>query len=133
MPPRRRSRRRRAYLHPACRRLRRRGVEVVYTPDANTLAVGDFVFGAALQLIRPWATFRERAYEPAEFKHIRSTLRGRQLDELTIGILGLGRVGKRVGHIAANGFGMRVIYNDVVEPKAIDFQATAVDKPTLFR
>src|SRR5688572_30509240 len=31
---------------------RRRGVEVVYTPDANTLAVGDFVFGAILQLIR---------------------------------------------------------------------------------
>ena len=36
---------------------RRRGVEVVYTPDANTLAVGDFVFGAVLQLLRPWARF----------------------------------------------------------------------------
>src|SRR6266571_3657611 len=39
---------------------RRRGVEVVYTPDANTWAVGDFVFGLILQLIRPYAAFRER-------------------------------------------------------------------------
>src|SRR5205085_10971088 len=32
---------------------RRRGVQVVYTPDANTLAVADFVFGYMLQLLRP--------------------------------------------------------------------------------
>src|SRR5262245_9318929 len=43
---------------------RARGVEVVYTPDANTLAVGDFVFGYMLQLLRPWLIFRERAYTP---------------------------------------------------------------------
>ena len=39
---------------------RSRGVEVVYTPDANTLAVGDFVIGYALQLLRPWAIFKDR-------------------------------------------------------------------------
>src|ERR1700729_3541954 len=50
---------------------RRRGIEVVYTPDANTLAVGDFVFGYLLQILRPWAFFREKAYPPAEFKRIR--------------------------------------------------------------
>src|SRR5436189_5531746 len=65
---------------------RARGVEVVYTPDANTWAVGDFVIGYALQLLRPWAFFKERAYEPKEFKHLRNTLRGVQLNELTIGI-----------------------------------------------
>src|SRR5437016_12947684 len=43
---------------------RRRGVEVVYTPDANTWAVGDFVFGYMLQLLRPWAFFKDAAYEP---------------------------------------------------------------------
>jgi D-3-phosphoglycerate dehydrogenase len=116
---------------PACRA---RGVEVVYTPDANTLAVGDFVIGYALQLLRPWAFFKERAYEPQEFKHVRNTLRGVQLNELTIGILGLGRVGRRVGKIAANGFDMRVLYNDLLDVQAqLTFPATAVDKPTLFR
>ena len=113
---------------------RRRGIEVVYTPDANTLAVGDFVFGYMLQMLRPWAFFRERVYEPKEFKRIRDTMRGRQLNELTLGILGMGRVGRRVGHIAANGFGMRVIYNDVQDVRPLlDFPATSVDKPTLYR
>lgn len=115
---------------PECRR---RGIEVVYTPDANTLAVGDFVFGYLLQLLRPWEFFRDAVYPPKEFKRIRDTVRGRQLNELTIGILGMGRVGRRMGHIAANGFGMRVIFNDFLQPTDLDFPATPVDKPTLYR
>src|SRR5207247_7461934 len=63
---------------------RRRGVEVVYTPDANTLAVADFVFGLMLQLLRPWAIFRARTYEPKEFNRIRDTVPGARLDELTL-------------------------------------------------
>jgi phosphoglycerate dehydrogenase-like enzyme len=113
---------------------RARGVKVAYTPDANTLAVGDFVIGCVLQLLRPWARFRDRAYEPAEFKRVRDTLRGEQLNELTVGVLGMGRVGRRVGHIAVNGFGARVIYNDLPDVRPhLTFPATAVDKPTLFR
>jgi phosphoglycerate dehydrogenase-like enzyme len=112
---------------------RLRGVEVVFTPDANTLAVGDFVIGYMLQLLRPWAFFREKAYEPKEFKRIRNTVRGRQLNELTLGILGMGRVGRRMGRIA-RGFGMRVIYNDVLDVHGeLDFPAESVDKSTLYR
>lgn len=116
---------------PACRA---RDVEVVYTPAANTLAVGDFVVGMMLQLLRPWCAFRDAAYPPKEFKKIRDTVRGRQLNELTIGILGMGRVGRRVGRIAASGFGMRVLYNDLLDVMpVIDFPATSVDKTTLYR
>jgi D-3-phosphoglycerate dehydrogenase len=116
---------------PACRA---RGVEVVYTPDANTLAVADFVIGFALQLLRPWAIFRDRVYSPAEFKRLRNTLRGVQLNELTFGILGMGRVGRRVGKLAAIGFGARVIYNDLLDVRPhLTFPAVSVDKPTLFR
>jgi phosphoglycerate dehydrogenase-like enzyme len=116
---------------PACRA---RGVEVVYTPDANTQAVAEFVVGLALQLLRPWAFFRDRAYEPAEFKRLRDTLRGAQLNELTVGVLGMGRVGRRVGQVAANGFGARVIYNDLLDVRPhLTFPATPVDPPTLFR
>lgn len=116
---------------PACRA---RGVEVVYTPDANTRAVGDFVVGLALQLLRPWAAFRDRAYAPAEFKRLRDTLRGVQVDELTVGVLGMGRVGRRVGHLFAAGFGARVIYHDRVDVRPhLTFPAESVDPPTLFR
>ncbi len=107
---------------------RRRGIEVVYTPDANTMAVGDFVIGYMLQLLRPWNFFRECAYEPTEFKRIRDSVRGRQLNELTLGILGMGRVGRRLGHIAANGFGMRVIYNDL-----LDVQRNWISQPSPWR
>jgi D-3-phosphoglycerate dehydrogenase len=116
---------------PACRR---RGIEVVYTPDANTVAVGDFVIGYMLQLLRPWGVFRDKAYDPKEFKRIRNSQRGVQLNELTLGILGMGRVGRRLGHVAARGFGMKVIYNDLLDVHSqLDFPATPVDKPTLYR
>lgn len=113
---------------------RARGVEVCYTPDANTVAVGDFVFGSILQLLRPWCHFKQTIYPPKEFKRIRNTVRGRQLDELTIGILGMGRVGRRVGRIATHGFGMKVIYNDLLDVQSqLTFPATSVDKATLYR
>jgi len=111
---------------------RKRGVEVVYTPDANTIAVGDFVIGGILQVIRPWVPFREQVPTPKEFKRVRAELRGRQLNELTLGILGMGRVGKRVGKLAA-GFGMRILYNDIIDPGPLEFAATSVDKTTLYR
>ncbi len=115
---------------PACRA---RGVEVVHTPDANTLAVGDYIFGVLLRLVRPWAFFQDEAPAPDEFKRIRNSIAGRQLDELTLGILGMGRVGRRVGRIASAGFGMRVIYNDLLDvAPPLPFPATAVDKPNLW-
>ena len=56
------------------------------------------------------------------------------LQELTLGVLGMGRVGRRVGRIAALGFGMRVIYNDLLDvAPLLDFPAAAVDKPALYR
>ena len=116
---------------PACRA---RGVEVVYTPDANTLAVGDFVFGYMLQLLRPWCFFKDRAYEPKEFKKIRDSVRGVQLNELTLGVLGMGRVGRRVSTIATGGFGMKVLYNDLLDVQSqLPFSATPVDKTTLLQ
>jgi phosphoglycerate dehydrogenase-like enzyme len=113
---------------------RGRNIEVVYTPDANTRAVGDFCIGYMLQLLRPWCFFKDKAYDDAEFKRLRATVRGQQLDELTLGILGMGRVGRRLGKIAATGFGMRVIYNDLLDVRdQLDFPAESVDKDTLYR
>jgi 2'-5' RNA ligase len=67
-------------------------------------------------------------YDPATFRKTRDRLKGRQLDELTLGILGLGRVGKRVARIGSAGFGMRVIYNDLVDPGPLPFEARPCDK-----
>jgi phosphoglycerate dehydrogenase-like enzyme len=113
---------------------RARGVEVVHTPDANTVAVGDFVFGLMIQLLRPWCFFKDQIIPPEEFKSLRARVRGRQLDELTLGILGMGRVGRRVGRIGSLGFGMKVIYNDLLDVQSqLTFPGTPVDKPTLYQ
>jgi len=112
---------------------RARGVEVVYTPDANTIAVSEYVIGLVLQLIRPYAFFSDRVYDAKEFKRVRNQQRGLQLSELTMGILGMGRVGRRLGRLASSGLRMRVIYNDLPDVRPLlDFEATSVDKPTLF-
>lgn len=93
---------------------RGRGVEVVYTPDANTRAVVELVTAFVLDALRP-RVFLDRAVDLAEWKRIRGELVAeRQLSELTLGVLGLGRVGSAVARVGA-ALGMRVIFNDVSE------------------
>jgi len=95
---------------------RDRGVQVVYTPDANTKAVSEFVPGIALQLVRP---FHANAldFTDAGFKRLRED-GGEHLGDLTIGILGMGRVGRMTAGVLTLGFGCRVIYHDLADVSA---------------
>lgn len=113
---------------------RARGVEVVYTPEANTVAVAEYVFGVILALWRSIRDYGMEVSDPRAFKRYRATLRGRQLNESTLGILGMGRIGQTVGRIAAQGFGMRVLYHDIADVRsAVTYAATSVDRQTLVR
>lgn len=89
-----------------------RGIKVVYTPDANTQAVVEFVFRLLLEAVRPVHRLTAPA-SPDRWKQLRAeTVGRRQLNELTLGILGLGRIGKRMAAIG-RAFGMRVVYHDL--------------------
>ena len=91
---------------------RARSIEVVYTPDANTQAVVEYVFALLLDVLRPRVTL-PRAVDAKEWHRLREeTVGRRQLNELTIGLLGLGRVGKGVAKAAA-ALGCRVLFNDI--------------------
>jgi phosphoglycerate dehydrogenase-like enzyme len=46
--------------------------------------------------------------------HARTSMTGREIAGKTMGIVGFGRIGRRVGEIAHLGFGMTVLYNDIV-------------------
>ncbi|MEM6393213.1 MAG: NAD(P)-dependent oxidoreductase [Planctomycetota bacterium] len=116
---------------PACRA---RGVEVVYTPDANTQAVVEYALGLMLDRYRPRTPLTAHD-QPAPFHDLRKTEVGTQLDTLTLGILGLGRIGKRLGK-AAHALGIPVLACDLLPPEELlpylDYPIELVDHATLY-
>lgn len=77
---------------------RERGVEVVHAPEANTQAVVEYVTGLLLTHLRELA-YLDPSVTDEQFHQLRKTLSGRQINEMTIGILGFGRIGKRLGQV----------------------------------
>lgn len=106
-----------------------RGIPVVHTPAANTEAVVDFTIGHIILMNRHFLTLAGPV-SPEQFHQIRKESFGRFLSGATLGIVGAGRIGSRVGR-AAVGLGMKVLYNDI-KPIDLDYPAQAVDKPTLY-
>jgi len=114
---------------PACKA---RGVEVVHAPEANTLAVVDYVTRMLVEMNRRFWPLD--GYVPAkEFHEIRKQTFGRFLADLTLGIIGLGRIGSRVGRIA-KAMGMRVLGNALLPPEQllVDDPLEWVSKDELF-
>lgn len=111
---------------------RRRSIQVVYTPDANTQAVVEYVLCLIGDVVRPRVAL-SRAVGPEEWGHLRQTnVAAQQMNELTLGILGLGRVGKRLA-AAARAIGFTVVFNDLVEiPVEQRFGAASVAVGDLF-
>lgn len=111
-----------------------RGVQVVYTPGANTQSVAEHTFALMIGLSKhfPRMTAALAAYD----YHARTSLTGRDIAGKTIGIVGFGRIGRRVGEIAHLGFGMSVLYNDIVAPDDEEIErrcnARRVDPRELF-
>lgn len=111
---------------PACLA---RNIAVVHTPAANTLAVVDYTIGMIVQLNRRYWPMKGHV-SPEQFHKARGQMFGRFLSGATLGIVGAGRIGSRVGRAAA-GLGMKVLYNDIKSIR-LDYPAAAVDKDTLF-
>ena len=113
---------------------RRRGVEVVYTPEANSQAVVEYTLALMLDDLRPRVTIGE-PIDAATFHHYRKHKLGTQLDELTLGIVGFGRIGKGLGRVA-DALGMKLLVNDLLAESqlrpAVDYPFEFVDKPTLY-
>jgi D-3-phosphoglycerate dehydrogenase len=107
------------------------GIAVLHTPAASSDAVAEFTVALMLQLLRPmpWLAL---GYRQGQFRTLRETGHGAELRELTIGIVGMGRIGSRVGRICGAGFEAKVLYNDIVDVGPFAFETTSVDKPTLW-
>ena len=93
---------------------RRRGIEVVHTPDANTQAVVEYVTALLCDAIRP-RIFLTEAVDQTTWKEIRSEICGdSQMNEMSIGILGFGRIGRRIAEVAG-AIGLAVRYHDLLD------------------
>ena len=105
-----------------------RGAAIVHTPGRNAQAVAEFVVGQMVALARhvPAAErlVRDGAWtEPAE-AYIR--FQGRELAGATLGVIGLGAIGRAVARIAA-GFGMQTLAYDPYAPEMEGVEMTALD------
>lgn len=85
------------------------GIKIYRTPNAFTLPVADSVLGYILAFARrqPWM---DKAMKAGVWEKIQ----GRSLSECTLGIIGVGHIGKAVAR-RARAFGMTVLGNDIVE------------------
>ena len=72
---------------------RRRGIHVSYTPDAPAPAVSELTIGLMLSLLRKVQRSNVEMHD-GEWKRYF----GKRLSESTVGIIGLGRIGRRVVH-----------------------------------
>jgi len=86
-------------------------ITVVNTPDASTESVAEHVFALLLSKARdiPRADHALR-----EGKWIKKELRGTELKGKTLGVIGFGKIGSRLGEIAI-AFGMNVLAYDVID------------------
>lgn len=106
----------------ACARL---GVKIGNTPNAFTLPVADTVMGYILAFARrqPWM---DKAMKRGEWEKIP----GRSLSECTLGVIGVGNIGKAVTR-RARAFGMTVLGNDIVEIDHVFVAESGIQMVTL--
>ena len=87
----------------------KKGIAVVITPFSNKISVAELVFSYMINLSRSIIEY-DRETKKGEWK--KGRLSGKsELYGKTIGIVGLGNIGKEVAK-RAEGFGMKVIYYD---------------------
>lgn len=105
---------------------KKRGVYITNVPGGGASRVAEHVFALILALTC-------RIVEGD--KYVRAgkycgwdpmLLQGIKISGKTLGLIGAGRIGSEVIHIASRGFGMRVVYNDVVRNENIEHESGAL-------
>lgn len=91
------------------------GILISYTPDDNSVSVAELVLGLMLSLVRhipgAWADTRSGGWD-------RNGFTGHELFQKTLGIVGLGRIGRLVAQRAA-AFGMELLaHDDFIDPNS---------------
>ncbi|HBY99309.1 MAG: hypothetical protein M5U01_31060 [Ardenticatenaceae bacterium] len=107
------------------------GVEVVNSPDANTIAVAEHTLALMLALARRLIA-ADQSMKAGRWEKSQSM--GSDLSGRTLGIIGFGRIGRQVAK-RAQAFGMRVIVNQprLTPELALEWGVEQRDLPDLLR
>jgi D-3-phosphoglycerate dehydrogenase / 2-oxoglutarate reductase len=97
-----------------------KGIRVTNTPQANMHSVSELVIGLALNCARK-ISLSQKLLEKGISKNSPVELAGFELQEKTIGLIGLGRIGTLVGHKLKVAFNMNVL---VYDPYASEMQCS---------
>lgn len=101
------------------------GIVVVNTPAACTDAVAELVVGLAVAVQRG-IVWRDARLRQGEFASLRAGLPpNTELQHQTLGVIGMGRIGRAVGRRMHHGMGMRVVYFDIIDVGALPFPAVS--------
>jgi D-3-phosphoglycerate dehydrogenase len=106
----------------SCERL---GVKLYRTPNAFTLPVADSVMGYLLTFARR-LSWMDRAMKVGAWEKTP----GKALHECTLGVVGVGAIGKTVIR-RARAFGMKILGNDIVEIDHVFIAETRLEMTTL--
>jgi phosphoglycerate dehydrogenase-like enzyme len=109
----------------------RYGVWVANSPDYGVGEVATHALAMALDLIRN-ITGYDRDVKAGTW-HYTSAGEIQRASEMTIGIIGLGRIGKRMAHISRNLFKRVIAYDPHIIDGDFPAYVERVDKETLFR
>ncbi len=97
----------------------RHGIPLVYTPDGPTESVAEHVVGMMIMAAKQIPVVQKALKEKGDFG-IRTRVTGMEVQGKTLGLVGFGRIGRRVGEIAAKGLGMHIVVFDPYLPKVPD-------------
>lgn len=108
---------------------RERGVLVAHTPGANARAVAELTLGHLLALLRGVHRSHDALRRGEWLQHM-----GRTLGEITLGVIGAGRIGKRVMRHASD-FGAKLLANDLAPDAAFGDRhgVTWAEKEEIYR
>lgn len=107
------------------------GVPVGYTPGANANAVAEYVFAALLAHSRQIALFDSRVRAGDWQVRSQAGARTFELRGRTLGVVGFGAIGRRIGAIAEQGFGMRLV-TCTATPAAVPVGTVTLSLESLF-
>jgi D-3-phosphoglycerate dehydrogenase len=83
------------------------GVKVAYTPDAPTVAVAELCIGLIFDCLRKISATDRHLRKGIWHRHMGSLLYGK-----TVGVIGLGRIGKTLAHLLQP-FNVKILANDI--------------------